>query len=480
MKHLFLLVILLISFAQIASAQIAPAQNDGVGVWTTTYTTTTRIWGLAVDPVTPANIYIASYDAGIFKSTDAGATFNAANTGLTYTHLQCITICQSNPSVLYVGTDSLGGSNSGVYKTTNGGTSWTFASSGITGEMAVQTIAVNPANPNIVWCGVFNGLASSTVGLWKTTNGGTSWAPSNTGMTNFNILSLAVNPLNPNVVYAGSSLILPASTGPTTIYRTNNGGTSWAAVVNGLPQTSTDNNPVRCLSVSNADTSVVLAGLFLNAATGGMYLTTNGGQQWMLRHSGIYPTTGTLIRCCIIKPGSSTEMYAGIDRATASQVGIFRTTDAGLSWTDFTGGTLLNTFSIRAVAFKLVTGMHTLYAGESSTATASGHGLFEYSWIVSGISNGNSGVPDNYSLSQNYPNPFNPVTQINYALRKDGIVTLKIYDMTGSEVSTLVNEYQQAGYHNVEFNGANLSSGTYFYRITSNDFTATKKMVLLK
>lgn len=474
MKHILLILSFLLLTTQFSISQ------DGVGVWTTTYNTTTRIWGLAVDPVTPANIYVASYDAGVFKSTDAGTTWTNLNPGLTYTHLQCICISPSSPSVLYVGTDSLGGSNSGVYKTTNGGLNWTFASGGITAERSIQTIAVHPTNPNIVWCGVFNGLATSTVGLWKSTDGGTTWVVSNSGMTNFNILSLAVNPLNPNVVYAGSSLILPASTGPVSAYRSNNGGSTWITIVNGLPQTSTDNNPVRCLSVSNFDTSVVLAGLFMNAATGGMYLTTNGGQLWMLRHSGIYPATGTLIRSCMIKPGSATEMYAGIDRATATQVGIFRTTDAGLSWSDFTGGTLLNTYSVRAMAFKNVTGMQTLYAGESSTATSSGHGLFEYSWIVSGISGNNNQVPDKYDLLQNYPNPFNPTTKIQYSLLKTGFVTVNVYDITGKEVSSLVNSYQTAGYYTVEFNGTNLSSGTYFYRIQAGDFTAVKKMVLVK
>lgn len=85
-----------------------------------------------------------------------------------------------------------------------------------------------------------------------------------------------------------------------------------------------------------------------------------------------------------------------------------------------------------------------------------------------------------FTLSQNYPNPFNPVTSINYTLPKDGQVTLKIYDITGREVETLVNEIKRAGYYTVQFNASHLSSGIYFYRINAGDFIQTKKMVLIK
>ncbi|MFZ4591776.1 MAG: T9SS type A sorting domain-containing protein [Ignavibacteria bacterium] len=89
-------------------------------------------------------------------------------------------------------------------------------------------------------------------------------------------------------------------------------------------------------------------------------------------------------------------------------------------------------------------------------------------------------TPKTYQLSQNYPNPFNPVTKINFALPKQGFVTLKIYDITGREVKTLVNEFKQSGYYSVDLNGSNLASGVYFYRIQSNDFVMTKRMVLIK
>ncbi|MCU0344153.1 MAG: immune inhibitor A, partial [Ignavibacterium sp.] len=85
-----------------------------------------------------------------------------------------------------------------------------------------------------------------------------------------------------------------------------------------------------------------------------------------------------------------------------------------------------------------------------------------------------------YSLSQNYPNPFNPSTEINYTLAKSGDVTLKIYNLLGSEVATLVNGFNEAGKHSVKFNANDITSGIYFYTLKANGFTSTRKMILMK
>ncbi|MCX6163849.1 MAG: T9SS type A sorting domain-containing protein, partial [Ignavibacteriae bacterium] len=88
--------------------------------------------------------------------------------------------------------------------------------------------------------------------------------------------------------------------------------------------------------------------------------------------------------------------------------------------------------------------------------------------------------PVKFNLSQNYPNPFNPSTKISYALPDNGYVTLKIYDMLGKEVATLVNENKNAGYYDVSFSNTQLSAGVYFYKLNVNDFTSVKKMVFVK
>jgi|GEM_PF-1162375 hypothetical protein len=90
------------------------------------------------------------------------------------------------------------------------------------------------------------------------------------------------------------------------------------------------------------------------------------------------------------------------------------------------------------------------------------------------------GVPSKFDLSQNYPNPFNPATKINFDLPKDSKISLKLYDMLGREVSTLVNEFRTAGYYTVDFNASSLSSGIYFYRLLAGEFSSVKKMVILK
>ncbi len=90
------------------------------------------------------------------------------------------------------------------------------------------------------------------------------------------------------------------------------------------------------------------------------------------------------------------------------------------------------------------------------------------------------GIPGEFELSQNYPNPFNPSTKISFALPNDGNVSLKIYDMSGKEAMTLVNEVKTAGYYSVSFNASSLSSGIYFYTLSADNFTATKKMMLVK
>lgn len=90
------------------------------------------------------------------------------------------------------------------------------------------------------------------------------------------------------------------------------------------------------------------------------------------------------------------------------------------------------------------------------------------------------GIPSKYNLAQNYPNPFNPVTRINFELPITNYVSLKVYDMMGREVAQLVNEVKDAGYYSVTFDAKNLSSGMYFYKLTSDKFSDVKKMVVVK
>ncbi len=105
------------------------------------------------------------------------------------------------------------------------------------------------------------------------------------------------------------------------------------------------------------------------------------------------------------------------------------------------------------------------------------NGNYEYHNLVNTVQ---VGVPDKWDLSQNYPNPFNPTTKINFDIPKESIVKLNVYDISGRLVANIVNEKKDAGYFTVEFNGSSLSSSVYFYRLETESFTMTKKMMLIK
>ena len=109
-----------------------------------------------------------------------------------------------------------------------------------------------------------------------------------------------------------------------------------------------------------------------------------------------------------------------------------------------------------------------------------GHTIYVSFKLTTSVKELNVAIPTEYFLFQNYPNPFNPSTIIRYDLPKEGMVSIKIYDMLGIEVKTLVNEYKSAGIYNIEFNASNLTSGIYFYKLTLGNITQAKKMLLLK
>jgi hypothetical protein len=89
-------------------------------------------------------------------------------------------------------------------------------------------------------------------------------------------------------------------------------------------------------------------------------------------------------------------------------------------------------------------------------------------------------TPFAFSLEQNYPNPFNPSTKIRYQLPQDGMVTLKVYDILGSEVATLVNEQKTDGMYEINFDASRLAGGVYIYKLTAGSYISSKKMLIIK
>jgi len=103
-------------------------------------------------------------------------------------------------------------------------------------------------------------------------------------------------------------------------------------------------------------------------------------------------------------------------------------------------------------------------------------GKFTYSNVIEVV----TGTPTSYELKQNYPNPFNPITNINYSLPIEGMVTIKIFDIIGREVLVLMNQHQKAGNYTMTFEGSKFSSGVYICKMTVNNYTSSIKMLILK
>ncbi len=145
-----------------------------------------------------------------------------------------------------------------------------------------------------------------------------------------------------------------------------------------------------------------------------------------------------------------------------------------------TAGNKIAFMSLDPIAIDTKSGTDNYYwYGFSSTAPQV-QVLHWFGADVVGVNKVDNKIPDKYSLSQNYPNPFNPTTNIEFRIADFGFVSLKVYDILGREVATLVNEEKPAGSYNVSFDASSLSSGVYFYRLNSGSFISTKKMILLK
>ncbi len=149
---------------------------------------------------------------------------------------------------------------------------------------------------------------------------------------------------------------------------------------------------------------------------------------------------------------------------------ILNTTDGGTNWIPQSSGTEF--LDLHGVSFT--------DANNGSAVGEEGTILRTTNGGVTFVEEQIDEIPTNYNLRQNYPNPFNPTTTITYQIPELSFVTLKVYDVLGSEVATLVNKEKQVGSYDVEFNGSGLPSGIYFYRLQAIEFTQVKKMILLK
>jgi photosystem II stability/assembly factor-like uncharacterized protein len=463
--------------------------------------------------------------ASIYYSSDNGANFASQFTGTgTY---QAMSLVQSGQTIRGWSVTSAG--LIAMYNETAAppipsGT-WTEQTSGIT--TALQSVSA--VDDDIAWaCGVSGKVL-------RTTNKGVNWVDKSGNIPTTNPL-YNIFAWDANTAICVSS---PSAGGSVTIYKTSNGGTNWItgftltaslAFGDDLYMTSATNayyigDPQggnwHLLSSTNGGDNWATWSTFPTTNTTGTYnngacflgtqvwfcdngnskinYSSNMGVNWSQQTI----TLTELTAICFINP------TRGLAGGSTSASGLLSTTNGGTTWTAITnpvtgsisgivgastswwvsqqgtsvytssndGANFSSAYTAPAGSFYHLTKSR---SGATIWGVRSNGGISRFGTPINGISTISNEVPSSYSLSQNYPNPFNPVTKINFALPKSGLVTLKVYDILGKEVATLVNEVKTAGTYNYEFDGTLLTSGVYFYRIESNGFTDIKKMMLIK
>jgi len=371
--------------------------------------------------------WAAGAGAIVRRTTDGGTTWGNGNPnpGVIVGDIYNIEALDANTAFV-----TTSGASTFIYKTTNGGTNWT----------QVYTIAGGFIN-TIKMTSATNGFAFGDVlsGNWlmlKTTDGGSTWTSlatvAGTGDGRNNCLQILGND-----IWFG--------TGQNTVWHSTNLGINWtSATVTGITG-----------QITGIQFNSALVGI-VGGAT--MSKTTDGGATWtLLAASG----TGTI---------SGIE-GSGDDYWYVRGTTIYRSTNLGTSWT------LSHTHTAAQNDISLATDGAGCMTGWSGGTTGT---IAKMTGVPVGINDPTSEIPSAYSLMQNYPNPFNPATSITFALPIAGNVELKVYDILGKEVASIVSGNLNAGTHIVPFDASALASGVYIYKITAGSFIDSKKMVLIK
>jgi len=303
------------------------------------------------------------------------------------------------------------------------------------------------------------GIGLSYTRPWFTTDGGVSWTPGDSSLIQLRTLN--------DVVFTDRKRgwfvtdYSPLATDRGAIANTVDGGKTWAFQ---------DSNTAIMNGVDFVDT---LTGFAVGTAgsSGFMYFTTNGGKQWSYTEDF---TSGEMFDVGFYN--------SKIGWITGRWGRIWGTTGGGPNW-------ILQNVNVNTTLGKVIV------LKEEKTAYIWGGGIYDR-WVgewsrsklfyadlsnLTDFKDENLQLPEQYFLMQNYPNPFNPTTTIHYQLPQSGKVTLKLFDMLGNEVKTLVNEQKEIGNYSVQFSsGDGLASGMYVYHLRVNDYVSAKKMLLLK
>ncbi len=327
-----------------------------------------------------------------------------------------------------------------MFGTTDGGLTWdgwTYINQN--GDMVLNSVTFPDPNTGFAVGYEIDYITTQIVPvILRTFDGGGNWSSGSAGVTS--ILRGVYFPNSTTGFAVGSS---------GKIIRTIDGGNSWTPQVSGMVITF---NSVYFVS---PDTGYV-AGDYEK-----LLKTTNGGTNWVNISGSL---SSFITKSIFFLPENHNIGF------TSCNVGrIKRTTDAGTTWSIQVSGTQEN--------------LNCIYMIDSLNGFICGnHGII-LKTTTGGLVPANSiskSVPKTFELHQNYPNPFNPATHIDFDLPHASYVTIKVYDIIGREVATLVNENMIAGKYSTTWDAGSFSSGTYFYMIKAGDFISTKKMVLVK
>ncbi len=442
-------------------------------------------------PSNPAMV-INGTDGGIYTSTNSGTSWTRIPT-LPITEFYLGDMDYNNPQVLFAGAqdngclrtstgslndwqDLTGGDglntlidystsqrvyastqNGAILRSTNGGSSWFSASSGLdlTYTNWCTPFTIDKTTPLTLYAGTYK--------VFKSINGMQSWTTISPDMASRHaiagsstmfgtVTTIDAAKSDPNVVYCG--------TDDANVWVTTNGGTSWTKINTGLPYrwvtrvTSHPDSANVCY--------VTLSGYKVDSTGSHIYRTTNYGNSWT-SIKGNLPDAP--INDVIIDPVNYSTLYIGTD------IGVMYTTNLGQNWQVLGTGFPSN-----------VPVLDLNFHNPTRTLVAWTHGRSAFKIVVPpvGIQNNGKTIPSAFKLYQNYPNPFNPVTKIKFDIPKEGFAKIVIYDLLGREAQTILNTNMRPGAYDITFDGSNLSSGIYFYKLSVGNYTEVKKMVLVK
>lgn len=324
-----------------------------------------------------------------------------------------------------------------IYRSSNNGSSWEQASNGI----SLPYISTIAAGTSALYAGSILG------GVYVSTNDGANWTGPGSGLPGFGGV---------NTIYVDGTTIW-AGISSNGIYRSTDNGATWAARSNGLPAFS------RNVSSITRSGSTLFAGL-TSSATGCVYVSTDNGANWTSASTGIPASS-----YCFALYSVGQFVFAGFNYSgTGDASGIYRTSDNGASWSPVNTG-LPDPCSVNAFAV-MGTNLYASYLGVWQRSLSQ----------ITGVREVGSDVPERFSLEQNSPNPFNPHTNIRFMIVDYGFVLLKVYDVLGREVATLVNHEMQPGSYEITWDANGLASGTYIYRLQAGSVVAAKTMTLIR